>query len=43
MTSEKLHHEMHLDNTSILLINIDKYVNKAEPDLSDLANDIYIY
>ena len=37
MTSEKLHHTMHLGSTLILLINIDKYVNKTEPDL---ANDL---
>ena len=40
MTSENLHNAMHLGSTLILLINIDKYVKKTEPDLSDLANDL---
>ena len=40
MTSEKLYHAMHLGSTLILLINIDKYVKKTEPDLSDLVNDL---
>ena len=31
---------MHLGSTLILLINIDKYVKKTEPDISDLVNDL---
>ena len=40
MTSEKLFHAMHLGITLILPINIDKYVKKTEPDLSELVNDL---
>ena len=40
ITSEKRYDAIHLGSTSILLINIEKYVKMSQTDLSDLGNDL---
>ena len=39
-TTKKLHDEINLDNTSLLLININNMGKWAKPDLSYLENDL---